>query len=58
MYHLSQLSTKGKSASVGIKIQGKSISILRFADDIAVPARSIEELKRAFSEMENPSIKI
>ena len=44
-----------EEAHAGIKIAGRNINILRYADDIALMAESKEELKSLLMKMEEES---
>ena len=45
-------------AQVGIKIAGRNINNLRYADDVTLKARSEEELKNLLMKMKEESEKV
>ena len=47
-----------EEAQAGIKIAGRNILNLRYADDTTLMTESKEELKRLLSEVNNESLKV
>ena len=52
------LNTRLDEAQAGIKIAGRNINILRYADDTTLLAESEEELKRLLTKVKEDSEKL